>query len=331
LLAESNAAPVPLLLIDLPLHEEGTNHLAGVAQFLMNGESIAREYKDLDQHLALQGSIVFVICGAIISAGLALAFRRVQKANALLAERTTNLLRANRELALAAKTSAIGAVTSHLIHGLKNPLSGLRSFVQERASDNSETSDWELAVASTQRMQQLIDRVVRVLQEQNTASEYEVTLPEMLEMIEVKLKPLAEASGVHLDCSAAAKGSVSNREADLILLILENLVQNAIEATPKGRTVQLRVRNESNLLLFEVEDSGAGLSPEQVARLFTPCTSSKKGGSGIGLTISRQLAIHLGATLELKETSIQGTRFCLGLPLHQHREETLIHTNLKHR
>lgn len=315
-LADTNSAPVPLLEINLPLHEEGNHRIAGIAQFLMNGASIGREYADLDRHLAAQGAVAFAISSVIVTAGLMLAFRRVQRANALLAERTNNLLRANRELALAAKTSAIGAVTSHLIHGLKNPLSGLRSFVQERASDEEgQTSDWDLAVASTQRMQQLIDRVVRVLQEQNTVAEYEISLQELVEMIGSKFQAVAQTAGVSFRSSLQASGCLSNREADLILLVLENLVQNAIEATPQGKEVRLQICSGSSHLVFDIEDSGGGLSPEQVARLFTPCPSAKKGGSGIGLTISRQLAIHLGAILELKQTSAAGSCFRLSMPL----------------
>jgi signal transduction histidine kinase len=317
LLADTNSPTVPLLEINLPLREDESAHLAGIAQFLLNGESIAGEYADLDRHLAAQGALAFAISGGIIAVGLLLAFRRVQRANALLAERTSNLLKANRELALAAKTSAIGAVTSHLIHGLKNPLSGLRNFVQERAlgEEPGQGGDWQLAVASTQRMQSLIDRVVRVLQEQQTVAEYEVSLDELLELITGKLEPVAKNTGVLFRATLEGTARLSNHEADLLMLILENLVQNAIEATPAGKCVRLTVSSETTQVLMEVEDQGVGLEEEQVHRLFTPCPSLKKGGSGIGLTISRQLAIHLGATLDLKQTSKEGTCFRLCLPL----------------
>jgi hypothetical protein len=118
LLAETNGPPLALLLVSIPLREDQATRLAGVAQFLISGTSIAREYAALDRHLALQSALAFAAGGAILTAGLALAFRRLQRANRLLAERTANLLQANRELALAAKTSALGVMTSHLIHGL---------------------------------------------------------------------------------------------------------------------------------------------------------------------------------------------------------------------
>jgi signal transduction histidine kinase len=316
LLAETNGQSLPLLVVNIPLRDEATDRLEGIAQFLVHGSNIAAEYAALDRRLATQGAWIFFISGSILLAGLVLALKQVQRANSLLAQRTSNLLRANRELALAAKTSAIGAVTSHLIHGLKNPLSGLRTFVQDRAQSqhSGQDGDWQLAAATTQRMQSLIDRVVRVLQEQDTVVEYEITFAELVEILEARLRSLAQASAVEYVCRLQTTGTISNRQADLLLLILENLVQNAIEATPTGQRVSLQLFRSGPGIAIEVEDQGPGLHPDLLDRLFTPCSSAKKGGSGIGLAISRQLAVHLGATLELERSSSAGCCFRLVLP-----------------
>jgi signal transduction histidine kinase len=317
LLAGTNGASVALLEVNIPLHEEGQQRLAGVAQFLMNGTSIAQEYADLDRRVALQSALVFLFGGSILAGGLALAFRRLQRANRLLGERTANLLKANSELALAAKTSAVGAVASHLIHGLKNPLSGLHHFVQDRAANqgNEHDTDWQLAVASTRRMESLISRVVQVLQAQECGAEYELSLAELADLLGAKLQATARAVGVQFETTMTGECVLANRQADLVLLILENLLQNALEATPAGKTVRLALVCEPHRLRVDVQDEGPGLPADLAARLFTPCVSAKKGGSGIGLAISGQLAKHLGAELELKESSPQGCVFCLSLPL----------------
>jgi signal transduction histidine kinase len=155
---------------------------------------------------------------------------------------------------------------------------------------------------------------VRVLQEQQTAIEYEITLPELLGILSAKLRPIAEHAGVEFSSEIVGGGSVSNREADLVLLILENLLQNAVEATPLGKRVQLRLTESEDGFSMQVEDEGPGLTQQAAQGLFMPCTSSKKGGSGIGLTISRQLAVHMGATLELKRNTPAGSCFELVLP-----------------
>jgi signal transduction histidine kinase len=316
MLAETNHPTAALLFVEVPLRTDDQNHLAGVIQFLMDGSSIARQYTDLDRNLALKFSIAFVVGAGILMAGLGLALRRVQRANRKLAERTQNLLQANRELALAARTSAVGAVASHLIHGLKNPLSGLHNFVHAHNAEKGSGSetDWQAALSTTQRMEELINRVVRVLQEQQSGVEYEISLAELAGMLTQKTKVLADATGVRFETKVQLDGMLSNRDADLILLILENLVQNGIEATPSGKRVEVNVAGNSNAISFEVRDQGPGLPPGMDARLFMPCTSGKKGGGGIGLAISKQLAQSLGAKLELADGAASGCTFRLTVP-----------------
>jgi signal transduction histidine kinase len=261
--------------------------------------------------------------------------RRVQRANQELALRTQNLLQANRELALAARTSAVGAVASHLIHGLRNPLSGLRNFVHAHteASLSGSDTDWQTAMSTTQRMEELINRVVRVLQEQQSGAVYEVSIAELMQMLAQKAKPIAEAGGVRFGTHVQVDKILSNREADLILLILENLAQNGIEATPPGKNVEVRVTGNNQSICFEVRDSGPGLPSHIQERLFMPCTSEKKGGGGIGLAISKQLAQSLGANLKLAESGASGCTFQLGVPIsnenkiHRPIEERILATN----
>lgn len=316
LLAQNAGGPVPLLLVNVPLHDKNQRNLLGVAQFILEGGSIARELAQLDRHLALQGIVVFLVGGGLLALALALAFHRIQKANRLLSERTASLLRANQELALAAKTSAVGAVTSHLIHGLKNPLSGLQSFVTSHLENReiSNDSDWREAVATTRRMQNLIGEVVRILGDQQAEAEYELSLAELVEMVSSRVQPAAGAARVQFNVQTEGAATFSNREANLLLLILENLLQNAFQATPAGKSVQLSAKPAGENILFRVQDEGSGLPPGLEERLFTPCRSTKEGGSGIGLAISRQLAAHLEATLELKSSSASGCMFQLTVP-----------------
>ena len=312
---ETNSATAPLLFVEVPLRTDDRQHLAGAIQFLIDGSGIARQYADLDQSLALKFTAAFVVAAGILIAGLGLALRRVQRANQELALRTNHLLQANRELALAARTTAVGAVASHLIHGLKNPLTGLRNFVHSQNSDKGGgDTEWRMALSTAQRMEELINRVVRVLQEQQIGVEYEISIAELMGMLSARALPLAGSNGVRYETRAEIDQTVSNRDADLILLILENLVQNAIEATPQGKCVQVHATREDGEIKFEVRDQGPGLPASAQARLFTPCPSAKKGGGGIGLAISKQLAQSLGATLEMMATGPDGTAFRLTVP-----------------
>jgi signal transduction histidine kinase len=312
-----NDPPVPLLEVDVPLHSTETRRLIGIAQFIIEGQSIATEYARLDQHLWLQGLAAFAMGGGILALIISFGFRRLQRANRLLAERTQDLLLANQELAMAAKTSAVGAVTSHLIHGLKNPLSGLQNFVANINTSGSggRDADWQEAVASTRRMQVLINQVVSVLREESVTGTYEITLPELAAIIADRVTPLAREGTVQFITRVEGQAALPNRVANLITLILVNLVQNGVEATPAGKSVGLTLVSSSEGLAAEVRDQGNGFPQDLRRSLFKPCQSTKEGGSGIGLAICHQLAKHLGAELKLKSSTVEGCVFALTVPL----------------
>ena len=318
-LEKPNTAPaqtrIPLLEVNVPLHAQSERQLAGVAQFLIEGQSIAREFARLDRHLILQGLGTLFAGGGLLTLAIVLAFRRLHHTNQLLAERTDNLVKANQELALAAKTSALGAVAAHLIHGLKNPLAGLQTFVLNRPSGSSEgeAADWQQAVASTRRMQSMIAEVVTLLREEETGAKYEVTLRELGDSIAARVFQQARDRRVEFIIQLTSEAALPNRVANLVALMLVNLVQNALEATPPGKGVCLSATNTRDRILFEVRDQGSGFSGTSTP--FLPCRSNKEGGSGIGLALCKQLANHLGADLQLKSSSPLGCIFSLEVPL----------------
>jgi signal transduction histidine kinase len=306
---------VPVLEVNVPLHARSSKELAGVAQFLIEGQSIAREFARLDRHLFLQGLATFIAGGALLSIAIGVAFQRLQRAHRLLAERTDHLAQANQELALAAKTSALGAVTAHLIHGLKNPLAGLHSFVLGRPATltEAEAADWQQAAASTRRMQTMVSEVISLLRDEESGARYEVTLTELGEIVTSRVFQQARDSRVEFSLKLAGDAVLQNRTANLVALMLVNLVQNALEATPPGRSVLLAANQSRDRILFEVRDQGLGFSGS--ATPFAPCRSLKEGGSGIGLALCKQLANHLGADLQLRSSTPAGCVFSLELPL----------------
>jgi signal transduction histidine kinase len=314
-----SSGALPLLEVIVPLHTKETP-LAGIAQFLLEARSIATEYARLDRRLALQALTAFAAGGTILTVTLAWAFRRLRRAHRLLSERTENLVKANQELALAAKTSALGAVAAHLIHGLKNPLAGLQNFVGSRgAGSEGSGEDWQQALASTRRMQAMINQVIGVLHEEQAGTGYEVTLAELEQIVRARAQPLAREKGVNFASVVQAEAALPNRVANLAALILVNLAENAVQATPEGKTVTLTVRRDEARLMFEVRDEGSGFPAD--TPLFMPCRSAKEGGTGIGLALCKQMALHLGAELDLATSTSAGCAFALRLP-DAHRAES---------
>jgi signal transduction histidine kinase len=311
------AAFVPTLEITVPLHRSDSVTFVGAAQFIIEGKSIAGEYTRMDHRLIQFAGILFGIAGLLLVALLWPAFYRVGKLNLELALHSEQLQRANEELALAARISAVGAISAHLMHGLKNPLASLSHFVsrQDHNDANPDLGEWQDALTASHRMQSLVERTLEVLCDVRGEPTYELTVNELEADIKKRVATAAAHRKVELITHADNNCTLSSRTTNLVGLILVNLLGNAIESTPAGGTVSLSVSRENERLCFRVRDTGTGFPGHLRAHLFLPCKSTREGGSGIGLAISKQIADYLEAKLELAESTQQGCVWLLDLPV----------------
>lgn len=313
----SLAPPQPALEAWVPLRRTGAPAVLGVAQFLVNGGSVAGELAAHDRRLWMQAALAWLAGSAVIVVIFGWALRRLERVNRELAARGDDLARANRELVLAAKTSALGAVTAHLFHELKNPLAGLELIVAGGGESGARAdAGGEMAAASelTRRLRTMVNDVVGVLRDEQSGAKFRLTCADIADLVAEKVRGEAAARGVRLELQADPELALAGRRANLATLVLRNLLQNAIEATPAGGRVQLTGRGAAaGAIEFVVEDGGPGLSEAVKARLFQPCPSSKPGGSGLGLALSHQLAVQAGGRLELQRSDARGTSFRLVL------------------
>lgn len=302
----------PVLETLIPLHAAGARKVSGIAQFIIDGRGVAAEFSDLDRSLLRQALLIFAVGALLMASALFWAFSRLHRANVLLRERSEHLLQANQQLALVRRTSAAGIVSAHLLHEMKSQLFGLKTLLMAGVDG---AMDWKTATETTTRLQNLIGQIVEVIRnDQGTTLHYEISLDEIAMMVCAEAEPLAKAGGVNFNVSIQESGTVANSVANLLLIILMNLIQNAIQATPKGKSVILLLSSKNGRMECLVKDEGPGIPAEVKNALFRPVVSRKEGGSGIGLALSKQLANYLDAELEMKETGRNGTVFMLRIP-----------------
>jgi signal transduction histidine kinase len=310
---------LPLLEIAVPLHGEGpAAGLLGVARYWIEGATVAAEFGRMDRGLATQAGIAFVSGAILVALVLAWAFARLSAANRRLLEQSVDLARANQELDFAAKTGALGAISAHLIHGLKNPLAGIEGFVAETAIGGADADRGEAcraAIETTRRLRALVTEVTTVLRDESDgAANYPVPVTEVVEAARTRVLPAADNAEIAVSVNADRDVVVVARVANLAGLVLANLVTNAIEASPRGAAVTIEARRAENGVEFFVRDTGPGLPAAVQSELFRPVRSSKRGGGGVGLAISLRLAKHAGGTLELVRSDLNGTAFRLSVP-----------------
>jgi signal transduction histidine kinase len=103
-------------------------------------------------------------------------------------------------------------------------------------------------------------------------------------------------------------------DPELLHRAISNLVLNALDAMPQGGTLTLRTRHEDGNTLIEIADTGAGLTPEECERIFTPYYTSKQYGTGLGLAIVQSVVSDHGGRVRVHSEPGRGTTFVIELP-----------------
>lgn len=215
------------------------------------------------------------------------------------------------------RLAALGTAVAKVNHDLRGVLA-TALLVSDRLSGSSDPK----VRASAPQLLASIERAVALC---SRTMEFVREGPPTLNAARFELKPLIEEAG------AAAKAAASADEArvsviadapgelalvadrEMLFRVVLNLARNAIEAGATRVTVTAREREGA--VSIELADNGRGLPPALAADPFKPFQSSRRGGSGLGLSIVRDLVRAHGGEITVAETGPSGTRFHIALPL----------------
>lgn len=303
----------PMLEVAIALRRPGVATPVGFAQYLLDGRGLAAELAVVDRRIDRLAWTVVGVGGSLIIVVLGGAYWALRRSQRAIEERSERLARTNLELVLAAKSSALGQIVSHLIHGLQGPVAELRHATA--ASRTESERDWSAVAANAEKLQRLVADAVGLLGEAHPEVRYTVTGDELLAAIDQRVGGEVKARFVGWSVRGGGTWTVDNRCAGIVGLIAANLVQNAARATKAGQGVAVDLVREPTGLRLRVSDQGGGIPKHVRERLFTPGASGRAEGTGLGLAISRLLARQVGGELELESTSERGTSFCLRVPV----------------
>jgi PAS domain S-box-containing protein len=236
--------------------------------------------------------------------------------------------RMQAELQRAAQISLVGELAAGLAHEVKNPLAGIQGavdiLIRRRESNDPEREALEGIRHEVTR----IDSTVRALLDRarpRAVSAQQTSLSELvLRAVAVARSQAigAVASGrrIHVEFQAPPEDIVLDADASQIEDAVLNLIINAIEAIEDHGRIIVSVRQQDSEELGEeaviaVEDTGHGISEEDLSRIFNPFFTTTKGGTGLGLPAVRRIARAHGGRVEVKSTLGQGSTFRIHLPL----------------
>jgi signal transduction histidine kinase len=211
-------------------------------------------------------------------------------------------------------------ITADAAHALRTPLTAIRGHLELEAA-RSESGAGEHVDVAIEQVDDLVRFVNRLLLlEKLESGAGESLVRERLDLLAQTqalvehLSVIAEERGVSLECHG--ESVAVDADATQIRQAILNLLDNALRHTPSGGKVSLEIRERGGAAELAISDSGPGLPPDQLERVFERFYSTRGGsgaGTGLGLPIARAIARSHGG--DVTATSPGGARFVLRLPL----------------
>ena len=254
----------------------------------------------------------------------------IREKRALLMERTLEL--ENLQRAADKANQAKSQFLANMSHELRTPLNAIIGYSEmlmeevDALDAESARKDLERIRAAGKHLLGLINEVLDLSKIE--AGRMEVSLEDtpaepLLREVVATVQPLVAAKANALELDLAPNLGDLHVDVTKTRQILLNLLSNACKFTERGRIVLAARRSRDangDWITVEVRDSGIGMTPEQMSRLFQPftqadaSTSRKYGGTGLGLAISKRFAELMGGTISARSEAGRGTTFTVALP-----------------
>jgi signal transduction histidine kinase len=245
------------------------------------------------------------------------------------AERESERLRRLRQLA------EIGNLAAGLAHELRNPLSTIKLNLQLLEEDLAalagaggvgQRTQTRLATLKKEadRLRQTLDDFLRYAGRIELRAET-TSLNELVEELIDFLLPQAQASHVRVHTALAPENPACPLDVNLFKQALLNLLLNALQAMPPDRAgpdgvageLLVRTLKADKTAILYVSDTGVGIPPENMPRIFEAYFTTKKGGTGLGLPTTRRIIEEHNGHITVESHPGQGTSFRVELPLAQ--------------
>lgn len=261
------------------------------------------------------------IAGGLSAVGavlvLAVAFGALRSRYGDLSERHAT---AQEALRRRDRLAAMGELASTVAHEIRNPLNAIAMSAQRLAREYPAEADASGDVTELVRIiQSEASRINGKVQQflefarPPALNVRDVSFGDLLTSIADAARPVAAARDIRISADTASAGTVK-ADPDQLRNALDNLVRNALDATPPGGTVTLRAGRAGSTATIEVEDTGTGIAADILPRVFDLYFTTKRDGTGVGLAVAQQIVAAHGGTIEVHSAIGQGTRMTINLP-----------------
>lgn len=286
------------------------------------------------QKIALRYLWALVALGGLLIVTILIAYSIKRRDNKRLAAHSQDLQMARDRLAIAKRkaedaSQAKSEFLSLMSHELRTPLQAIIGYTEvvieelKLADDETHVKDLARVISNSERLLKLINSVLDLAKIESGRMDLDLTEVKLSSLIDEALGivgPLLEKNSIRLMVDVDDGDSLPKADPEKILHILINLLGNAIKFAPNGQ-VRIKAYHQPKRIYISVADTGIGIPPEQQVAIFDPFKQADSGttrkfqGSGLGLSITRQLCELMGGRIHVESEAGAGAKFVIELPL----------------
>src|SRR6266567_2672070 len=214
--------------------------------------------------------------------------------------------------------AAVGELAAGIAHEIRNPLASISGSVQvlssELAIGPAEKRLMEIIVSESQRLSRIIEeflRFVRPQERQVAVFDVGGTIMEVMDLFRLS-DEVSDAHEILVEVSPPS--SMLSGDRDQIRQIIYNVAKNAVRAMSAGGRLTVAGREEEAWYSIRFIDTGHGMNPDQLTRLFTPFSTAFDGGTGLGMAIVRRIVQDHGGAIDAESRPGEGTTVTVLLP-----------------
>jgi signal transduction histidine kinase len=235
---------------------------------------------------------------------------------------TSQLVEQRERLVQAERVAAWRELARRLAHELNNPLFPLQLTVENmvRARHLPQEQCDEVFAESTATLMAEIANLKTIVARFSDFSkmpkphESNLDVREVMQRVLTLFAAALDQQSIALKTEIAPDPLMVSADAELLHRAFSNLVLNAIDAMPEGGTLTAVAVRRSDVIHMQISDTGAGLTPEECGRLFTPYYTTKQHGTGLGLAIVQSVVADHRGTIMVESSQGGGATFVIELP-----------------
>ena len=226
--------------------------------------------------------------------------------------------RQTRALLEAESMAAVGRAVSEVAHDMKTPLMAIGGFAsqvtRQLPEKHPQRRKLDIVVKETARLEEMVKSMLefsRSVDIERSETDLSALVRDSMEV----LRNAASEAGVELVAELSSSLGPVQVDQKKIQRVLQNVITNAVQASPQGERVKVTTSGDQDSVLIEITDHGPGIGEDQKESVFHPFFTTKKSGTGLGLGIAKKIVeTHGGKIFFRANQNLPGVTFTIMLP-----------------